>query len=58
MLKDTIFTELQVNNNSKFDSYRYYVCMNIDGVDYIAKIVVGVKQGKKYYDQRLTELQR
>ena len=57
MLKDTIFTELQVNN-SKFDSYRYYVCMNIDGVDYIAKIVVGVKQGKKYYDQRLTELQR
>ena len=32
--------------------------MNIDGVDYIAKIVVGVKQGKKYYDQRLTELQR
>lgn len=58
MLNNAIFIteEPNVKNNRKFDSYRYYVVgLNIDGVSYTAKIVIGVKQGKKYYDHRLTQ---
>lgn len=61
MLKDAIFIEEQPRrkNNSKFDSYRYYVVgLKIDGVDYTAKIVIGVKNGKKDYDHRLTEIEK
>ena len=61
MLKHAIFIDEMPNakGNSKFDSYRYYaVGLNIDGVPYTAKIVIGVKQGKKYYDHRLTQLEK
>lgn len=61
MLKNAIFIDEQANTkaNGKFDSYRYYaVGLNIDGEDYTAKIVIGVKQGKKYYDHRLTEMEK
>lgn len=34
------------------------VGVNIDGEDYTAKLVIGVKQGKKYYDHRLTQLEK
>ena len=61
MLNNAIFIteEPNVKNNRKFDSYRYYVVgLNIDGVSYTAKIVIGVKQGKKYYDHRLTQIEK
>lgn len=50
LLNNAIFIEEQKNNkdNDKFDSYRYYVPgVNIDGEDYTAKIVIGVKQGER-----------
>jgi hypothetical protein len=31
---------------------------SIDGVDYTTKIVIGVKQGKKYYDHDLTRIEK
>ena len=61
MLNNAIFIteEQNVKNNRKFDSYRHYVVgLNIDGVSYTAKIVIGVKQGKKYYDHRLTKIEK
>ena len=61
MLHDAVFLGEQKNTkgNGKFDSYRYYaVGLKIDGEDYTAKIVVGVKQGKKYYDHRLTQMEK
>ncbi len=61
MLENAVFIDEQPNTkgNGKFDSYRYYVCgLKIDGEDYTAKIVVGIKQGKKYYDHRLTQLEK
>lgn len=61
MLENAIFIEEVENtkNNGKYDSYRYYVVgLDIDGEKYTAKIVVGVKQGKKYYDHRLTQVEK
>ncbi len=61
MIENAIFID-EISNtkeNDKYDSYRYYVCgLKIDGVDYTAKIVVGVKDGSKYYDHRLTEIEK
>lgn len=61
LLSNAIFIEEQPSNktNSKYDSYRYYVVgVKFDGVDYTVKVVIGVKQGKKYYDHRLTEMEK
>ncbi len=61
MINNSIFIEEQPNTkgNDKFDSYRYYVCgLKIDGADYTAKIVVGVKNGRKYYDHRLSQIEK
>ena len=61
MLENSIFiTELpNTKGNDKYDSYRYYVVgLKIDGEDYTAKIVVGVKGDSKYYDHRLTEIEK
>lgn len=42
-----------------FDSYRYYVCgLKVNGENYTAKIVVGVKDGQRYYDHRLTQIEK
>ena len=61
MIEKSIFIDEIPNtkDNDKYDSYRYYVCgLNIDGTDYTAKIVVGVKGDNKYYDHRLTEIEK
>ena len=61
MIEGSIFIDELPNNKNhdKYDSYRYYVCgLKIDGVDYTAKIVVGVKGDSKYYDHRLTEIEK
>lgn len=61
MLRNAIFIDEQTNAKGKraFDSYRYYVCgLKIDGEDYTAKIVVGVKDGQRYYDHRLTQIEK
>ena len=61
MIENSIYINEIPNakENDKYDSYRYYVCgLNIDGEDYTAKIVVGVKGDRKYYDHRLTQIEK
>ena len=61
MIEGAVFIEELTNSkeHDKYDSYRYYVCgLVIDGVDYTAKIVIGVKDGSRYYDHRLTEIEK
>ena len=60
MIKNAVFIEESPNEKgSKFDSYRYYVVgLKIGGVDYTAKLVVGVKDGDSYYDHSLTEIEK
>lgn len=61
MLEESIFIEEIKNEkgSGKFDSYRYYVVgLKLDGVDYTAKLVVGVKGGDAYYDHALTEIEK
>ena len=61
MIEQSVFIDEIPNTkgHDKYDSYRYYVCgLKIDGIDYTAKVVVGVKDGNKYYDHRLTEIEK
>lgn len=61
MIEKSIFIEELANEkgNDKYDTYRYYVCgLNIDGVEYTAKVVIGVKNGERYYDHRLTQIEK
>lgn len=61
MLEKSIFISEDNNTKGKtgFDSYRYYVVgLNIGGVDYTAKLVIGVKDGNTYYDHALTEIEK
>ena len=61
MLEKAIFITEETNEKAKrgFDSYKYYVVgLKIDGVDYTAKMVVGVKNGQTYYDHALTEISK
>ena len=61
LIENAIFIEERPNEkgNNKYDSYRYYVCgLKIGGVDYTVKVTIGVKQGKKYYDHALTEIEK
>lgn len=61
LIENAIFIEELPNrkDHDKYDSYRYYVCgLKIDDVDYTAKIVVGVKGDSKYYDHRLTQIEK
>ena len=61
LIEKSIFIEELSNSkeHDKYDSYRYYVCgANIDGQDYTIKIVIGVKDGAKYYDHRLTQIEK
>ena len=57
---DIFITETpNAKDNDKYESYRYYIeGVKIDGEDYTAKIVVGVKNGKTYYDHRLTKIEK
>lgn len=61
MIEQSIFVD-EISNrkdHDKYDSYRYYVCgIKIDGTDYTAKIVVGVKGDKKYYDHHLSAIEK
>ena len=61
LIEKSIFIEERPNEkgNDKYDSYRYYVCgVKINGEDYTAKVVIGVKDGSKYYDHLLTQIER
>lgn len=61
LIENSIFIEEQKNekDNDRYDSYRYYVCgAKIDGEDYTVKVVIGVKGDSKYYDHRLTQIEK
>ncbi len=61
LIRDSVFIEELPNTKGtdRYDSYRYYVAgINIDGENYTAKIVVGVKGDSKYYDHRLSEIEK
>ncbi len=61
LIEDSIFIEEIPNEkgNNKYDSYRYYVCgAKINGEDYTIKVVIGVKGDSKYYDHRLTQMEK
>ena len=60
-IEQSIFIDEIPNTKShdKYDSYRYYVCgAKINEEDYTVKIVVGVKGDSKYYDHRLTQIEK
>ncbi|MCD7721987.1 MAG: hypothetical protein LUI09_07135 [Prevotellaceae bacterium] len=60
-MRNAVFIDELPNQkgNGKFNSYRYYVCgLRIGGEDYTVKMVVGVRNGKKYYDHSLTGIEK
>lgn len=61
MLENAIFITEESNDKriNDFESYRYYVVgVNMAGVEYTAKLVIGVKNGETYYDHSLTEIEK
>lgn len=61
MIENAVFVDELANIKDKngFDSYRYYVVgLKMDGIDYTAKLTVGVKHGEAYYDHSLTEIEK
>lgn len=62
LLENAIFiTEEKAEKiNAKYSNYRYYVVeLKIHGIDYTAKLTIGVDEnGKKYYDHALTEIEK
>lgn len=61
LIENSIFIDEIPNTkgNGKYDSYRYYALgLIIDSKDYTAKIVIGVKGDSKYYDHRLTQIEK
>lgn len=60
-IENSVFIEEVPNakGNDKYDSYRYYVCgARIKGEDYTVKVVIGVKGDSKFYDHRLTQIEK
>ena len=60
-IENSVFIEEIPNtkNHEKYDSYRYYVCgARINGEDYTVKVVIGVKGDSKFYDHRLTQIEK
>ena len=60
-IENSVFIEEVPNakDNDKYDSYRYYVCgARINGEDYTVKVVIGVKGDSKFYDHRLTQIEK
>lgn len=61
MIKNAIYIDSEKNVKGKngFDEYKYYVVgLNIGGVDYTAKLVIGEKNGEAYYDHALTQIEK
>lgn len=51
--------DLDETAKAKYDFYRYYICgLKIAGEEYTAKIVVGVRNGKTYYDHDLSSIEK
>lgn len=61
LIKNAVFIDERANEkgNDKYDSYKYYALgIEIDNEPYTVKLTIGVKQGKKYYDHNLTQIEK
>lgn len=61
MIENAVYLGEEPNEkgNSKYVKYRYYVCgLKIGGRDYTARLTIGERNGKWYYDQALTEMEK
>ena len=61
LIKNSIFIEEKPNEkgNGKYERYRYYMSgLKIGDIDYTARLTIGVKNGKYYYDHYLTEIEK
>ena len=61
LIENSIFIDEQpaYKKDAQFDSYRYYVTgLKLGGVDYTARLTIGVKNGKSYYDHYLTKIEK
>ena len=59
LIRSSIFIGEVVNEKdiNDYDSFRYYVVgLQMEGVDYTVKLVIGVKNGTTYYDHALTPI--
>lgn len=61
MIENAVYLGEEPNEkgNGKYDKYRYYACgLKIGGRDYTARLTIGESEGKWYYDQALTEIEK
>ena len=61
MIENAVYLGEEPNEkgNSKYDKYRYYACgLKIGGRDYTARLTIGESEGKWYYDQALTQIEK
>lgn len=61
MIENAVYLGEEPNEkgNGKYDKYRYYACgLKIGGRDYTARLTIGESEGKWYYDQSLTEMEK
>lgn len=61
MIENAVYLGEEPNEkgNGKYDKYRYYACgLKIGGRDYTARLTIGESEGKWYYDQALTEMEK
>ena len=61
MIENAVYLGEEPNEkgNGKYDKYRYYACgLKIGDMDYTARLTIGESEGKWYYDQALTEMEK
>lgn len=61
MIENAVYLGEEPNEkgNGKYDKYRYYACgLKIGGRDYTARLTIGESEGKWYYDQALTQIEK
>ena len=61
MIENAVYLGEEPNEkgSGKYDKYRYYACgLKIGGRDYTARLTIGERNGKWYYDQALTEMEK
>lgn len=61
LIRNSIFVAEEINEKDKndYDCFRYFVVgLQLDGIDYTVKIVIGVKNGYTYYDHALTPIEK
>ena len=61
MIENAVYLGEEPNEkgNGRYDKYRYYACgLKIGGRDYTARLTIGERNGKWYYDQALTEMEK